>query len=177
MINNRPLSNIYNPVISNMFSYLREYHSHTPFAPVHVSSDHSVSQSVARHWLSIGLVTGEQGGIDGLHTAGASQTPHQPIIDAAHVISVHARKVSQGIPDEELHHADNTLSRFLTPVIQASWQVLDQADTFRNLHLLLFSQLRHRPGHTRRRMVHRRGCLNGQRFLQERPNQFSNTIL
>ena len=107
------------------------------------SSDHSVSLSVARHWLSIGLVTGEQSSVDRLHTARACQAAHKPIINATHVVSVHAGEVAQGIAYEKLDHADHTLPGLLAPVIHARGQVLNKPNAFSDLHLLLFSQLRH----------------------------------
>lgn len=58
----------------------------------------------------VGLVAGEERGVHRLHTAGTRETAHQPVVDARHVVSVHAWKIAYGVAAHKLHHADHALT-------------------------------------------------------------------
>lgn len=119
---------------------------------------------------SVGLVAGEQSGVHRLHAAGAREAAHQPVVDALHVVGVHARQVAHLVADEELHHADDALACLLAAIISAGGQVLNEPNAFGYLHLLLLGELTHGTRYTWRWMVHRRSGLYGQRFLQKSPD-------
>ena len=42
--------------------------------------------------------------VDWLHAGGTGEGPHEPVINAADVVEVHARKETNGITDYKLHH-------------------------------------------------------------------------
>ena len=53
------------------------------------------------------LILTQEGGVHRLHAAGAGEAPHEPVVDAVHVVGVHAGQVPHRVPDVELDHADH----------------------------------------------------------------------
>ena len=66
----------------------------------------------SRHWdcppLSIGLVGSEKGGVHGLHTRGAGEGSHEPVVYTLSVVGVHAGEEPQQVTHGELVHTDDT---------------------------------------------------------------------
>lgn len=58
--------------------------------------------------VSVGFVSGEQGRVHGLHAGGTGEGPHQPGVDAVHVVNVEAGQEPNGIAVLKIHHADHT---------------------------------------------------------------------
>lgn len=87
------------------------------------------------------LIGDEEGCVDGLHAGGAGEAPHQPVVDAVGVICVHARKVSDRVADREFDHADHTFSVLFASVVGSCRQVLYQAHSLGDFHLLFFCEL------------------------------------
>jgi len=57
---------------------------------------------------SVGFVIGgEQGGVHGLHAGGAGEGSHQPVVYTVHVVDVHTRQESDGVPINKIQHADH----------------------------------------------------------------------
>ena len=54
------------------------------------------------------LILTQEGGVHRLHAAGAGEAAHEPVVDAVHVVGVHAGQVPHRVPDVELDHADHT---------------------------------------------------------------------
>lgn len=71
-------------------------------------------------FVLVGLVAGQQGSIDWLHAAWTGEAAHQPVIDAALMISMHAGQVTDGVAHNELHHAYHTLPGLFASIIGAS---------------------------------------------------------
>ena len=53
------------------------------------------------------IILTQEGGVHRLHAAGAGEAPHEPVVDAVHVVGVHAGQVPHTVPHAELDHADD----------------------------------------------------------------------
>jgi len=107
----------------------------------------------------VGLITCKQGSIHWFHTWWTCEASHKPVINAFHMVCMHAREVAYRITNHEFDHADHTLSVLLAAIICASGKMLNQSNPFRNFDLLLFSQLCSRSAHIWGRIVDRHGLL------------------
>lgn len=58
--------------------------------------------------VSVGLVGREQGSIHRLHAGGAGEGSHQPVVYTVHVVDVHTRQESDGVPIYKVQHTDHT---------------------------------------------------------------------
>jgi len=110
------------------------------------------SNLAAQSRALVSLISREESGIHWLHARGASEAAHKPIVNAFGVVDVHAGEKANRISDAEFDHANDAFSVLLAAVIGASGQVLNQANSLRNLDLLLFSQLIGLSAHIRRRI-------------------------
>lgn len=54
------------------------------------------------------FVSDKKSCVNGFHTGWASETSHQPVINAISVISMHTGKVANTIPNDEFNHANDT---------------------------------------------------------------------
>lgn len=76
---------------------------------LHVKQQLWGSSQLAR---SVGFVSRQKSRFYGLHARRAREAPHQPVVDALDVVSVHTRQVTNRIADHKLHHAYDTPERF-----------------------------------------------------------------
>ena len=54
------------------------------------------------------FVSDKESCVNRFHTGWASETPHQPVINALSVISMHTGQIANSIPNDEFNHANNT---------------------------------------------------------------------
>lgn len=118
-----------------------------------------MSELVSYETSSVGLIGGEQGGIHRLHTGRTGEGPHQPGVDAVHVVDVQAGKEPDGVAVLKVIHADRTLFDFLVRglragVEDASGEVVDEANPLGDTDLLLLCQLAGQARLTRGGVVH-----------------------
>ena len=55
----------------------------------------------------LSLAVTKQSSVHWLHAAGTGEAPHEPVVDALHVVGVHAGQVPHTVPHAELDHADD----------------------------------------------------------------------
>ena len=46
--------------------------------------------------------------VDSFHARGAGERAHEPVVDAAHVVVVHAGEETDWLPDDKVKHTDGT---------------------------------------------------------------------
>lgn len=99
-------------------------HPHTPSKPPHEAASLCLCKPLGLIWLktyallfrreqlwrgrSVGFIRREQGCIHRLHAGGTGEGPHQPGVDAIHVVNVEAGQEPNRIAVLKIHHADYT---------------------------------------------------------------------
>lgn len=112
-----------------------------------------------KHW-SVGLIGGQQSSVHRLHAGGTGERPHQPVVYTVHVVNVHAGQEPDWVSVHKVHHTNHALSYFLfravsSRIINAFWEMLDEANALSNTDLLLFSQLCGQSSLAGCRVIHR----------------------
>lgn len=72
---------------------------------------HNVERRSTTKSELVGLVRRQQSCIDGLQATGTRQAAHQPVVDASHMVGVHARQTTHRIAGSEFQHTDDTFAR------------------------------------------------------------------
>jgi len=95
----------------------------------------------------LSLAVTKQSSVHWLHAAGTGEAPHEPVVDALHVVGVHAGQVPHTVAHAELYHTDDTFSVLLAAIEDSGGQMLNETDPLSDLYLLLLRELAGRAGH------------------------------